>query len=618
MEAFLWSSFSGVIVNWLVLEAAESVKQSQLERLAEGAIESGAKRAVEGATDAAGKAVLAVWEKVQWRSAEHSYVSRLSSSIATTRILHNPRPIQVSDVFTELLFKDQRGRMSESVRQTATVAVESGKSFYILGHPGAGKTTLLKYIAIRCCNGTIPKVPIFVPLRDLANSKHDLFQYMADEFEGCGLPNTNTFLRALLRNRKALVLLDGLDEIPDYETRSRLIYQIRELLRKYPESQVLLTCRIAASEYTFETLEYAELAPFTVGQQRVFISQWFANDKVSQIALLESWKSPRAASLHDLAKTPLLLTMICLAYEEFQDLPEKKVSLYRDAFDVLLRRWDSTRQVRRMQFYAGLTPNRRGELIQELACEVQESDQVVFSASDVSSSLVRWFSNLPDPINFPIEDTEALLRGIESQHGLIAERTDHKFTFAHLSFQEFLTAQSVQFGHSRRPLRTIVARHATNPRWREVFIFLAELLPDATTLLTHLRDAVAHATNNSSIVLSVLGEVHGLAGRLESIQDAPSTWPQDLNAIVEAADKEPAGIILRDLIGRLRSLRWSYQYHGLALRCALLLQFLPRVARDETFLRYIQGLSLLVDCASVAVCSNRVEIIASILQPRQK
>ena len=82
-----------------------------------------------------------------------------------------------------------------------------------------------------------------------------------------------------------LVLFDGLDEIPqEGERRDRAIAALRDFARQYPRAQVLITCRNAASDYTFEGFKYVEIADFQEGQMHAFVRKWFKAANAPEVA----------------------------------------------------------------------------------------------------------------------------------------------------------------------------------------------------------------------------------------------------------------------------------------------------------------------------------------------
>lgn len=66
-----------------------------------------------------------------------------------------------------------------------------------------------------------------------------------------------------------------------------------------------------------------------------------------------------------------------------------------------------------------------------------------------------------------------VLKAIEAQHGLFIERAQGIYSFSHLTFQEYLTAQYI-IDHQQ--VETLVAERLTGKRWQEVFLLVADLM----------------------------------------------------------------------------------------------------------------------------------------------
>ncbi len=150
-----------------------------------------------------------------------------------------------------------------------TEAVSKYNKLLILGRPGAGKTTFLKHLAIQCNNNKFQGdlVPFFVTLKDFAETKNEasLLAYLGSYIK----PENQNDLKQVLTNGKALILLDGLDEVLKANSK-RVIKEIENLTNKYPSNQYVMTCRIAAREYTFEKFTEVEIADFDWEQITTF------------------------------------------------------------------------------------------------------------------------------------------------------------------------------------------------------------------------------------------------------------------------------------------------------------------------------------------------------------
>lgn len=588
------------------------------------------------------EASIVQWRAVEWRSAEERYRRTLREHVSTTRLLGHPKPVRIDQLYTDVFVYEQilavrrtNLRLADPgndpytfnfpyERRNARELVDRGGHVYVLGHPGAGKTTFLKYITVLACEAKIPRTPIYVPLRDVSQLKLGVREYMNREFDICGLPAAAQFCDRLLNEADTLLLIDGLDEVQDVgEVRKKIILEIIELARRHPRAQLVVTCRIAASDYAFEQFTYCEVAQFTTEQQKSFIQKWYAAEEDLQSTLLASWDSPRVAPLRDLAKTPLLLALICLAFDDLGEIPERRTDLYRDAIETLLRRWDSSRSIRRDPFYAGLPSARREQLLQELAWNFHAENRILFSPEIAAPIVNKWFAKLPDS---PLHETGAtaeLLDQIEAQHGLVVQRAAGIYSFSHLSLQEFFTARSIAHGHPFNTIERIVKAHFAEPRWREVFVFLAGLLPDGSGFLERLRASAASAGAQAPEVNLFINRVMGEYTRRESQWRAQRPG-EDTMAFY--AGKSPARIALNALATRLEELKWIGPRSGLRLKLLVADQLLAEsedkpkhfvfaAANSEHLVSYFQSANLALDCATVAVCDNRERAVSWILTP---
>jgi len=94
---------------------------------------------------------------------------------------------------------------------------ERGEKVFVWGEPGVGKTTFLKQISTYAIENT-NLIPLFVNIAEWAMlgtlSQDGLLEYLAEEFERSGFENAIVFVEYILEEGIAILLLDGLDEIP--------------------------------------------------------------------------------------------------------------------------------------------------------------------------------------------------------------------------------------------------------------------------------------------------------------------------------------------------------------------------------------------------------------------
>jgi hypothetical protein len=363
------------------------------------------------------------------------------------------------------------------------------ENYIILGKPGAGKTTFLKSVALQTLDGASQAklVPIFVGLKDWSDSSLSLMDFIANQFAVCNLPDSHSFVESLLVQGKCLVLLDGFDEVSgDID---KAIIDIRQFINRYNTNPFILSCRIAAYNYWFENFIEAEIADFTEEQIKAFVVTWFGDDERTGVACLnELMENP---PIKELASIPLLLTLLCLAFDETLRFPRNKAELYKEAIDALLKKWDTSRRIKRQEVYKKLSLKLKESMFSQIAATTFESSQYFLPQRTLEKHIADFIQHLPGTRDENLElDSEAVLKSIEAQHGLFVERAKGIYSFSHLTFQEYFTAKYIVDNAEHGTLSFLVEKHISEDRWREVFLITTGMLPRADSFLLHVKKKV--------------------------------------------------------------------------------------------------------------------------------
>lgn len=363
-------------------------------------------------------------------------------------------------------------------------AVEKFSKLMILGKPGAGKTTFLKHLAMQCISGKfqVERVPIFITLKDFAEAdgQPDLWEYIGQQF--------NDGIQTLTEHGRVLILLDGLDEVRETDS-SRILRQIREFSQQFPKNQFVITCRIAAREYTFVQFTEVEIADFDYKQIADFSNKWFRskNDLIKANRFLQ--KLNEDPPIRKLATNPLLLTLLCLVFEDSGSFPSNRTRLYEQGIDKLLRKWNPLPRERDL-IYKKLSPDYREELLCQIAWDTFRKGKYFFNQQEVRKLIREYIKTLPGitPEDFLKLDSRAMLESIEVQHGLLIARARGIYSFSHLTFHEYFTARKivVSCNVDDQNLQSLVS-HITENRWREVFLLIVQMLDSADVLLLLMK-----------------------------------------------------------------------------------------------------------------------------------
>jgi predicted NACHT family NTPase len=273
----------------------------------------------------------------------------------TMRVLDMSQPITIDSIYTsvnilEKISRNRRRSIKEllgergvenfdrfilgTVRQErihALKAVKRHDKLMILGQPGAGKTTFLKWLALQCNEGEFSqnRVPLFITLKEFAEAdgQPDLLSFIIKQLTECGVKNGPEVGARILQAGRSIILLDGLDEVRAQD-HDRIINTIRHTTQHFDGNQFVITCRIAAKEYIFEKFTEVEVADFDDEQIADFADKWF---KLKDPVKAREFPQELAddPGLQELATNPLLLTLLCLVFEESGRFPANRSELYK-------------------------------------------------------------------------------------------------------------------------------------------------------------------------------------------------------------------------------------------------------------------------------------------------
>lgn len=404
-------------------------------------------------------------------------------------------------------------------------ALERYRRLLLLGDPGVGKTTLLSRLAwdITFAPSRGPFIdrfgwvlPVPMVLRELSIRGVTTFDGLLDAFlsKPVGEPlRDRDYLHSRLREGRALVMLDGIDELGSKQARTDLRAAVFDGMKRFPDCLWLLSSRIVGyGEVPFErrpepsgrngvavldagspAIGRRYIAPFDDSRVRRFVHNWYAlrdseAHKAGRAAELVS-AIGRSESLRGLARIPNLLALMALVHRMEATLPQQRCVLYQRIAEAYLESIDKHKGIGE----STLDLPRKRAWLARVGYEMQHrrerdhEDDLLVPCDDVlhwigiEMERGRAFMDVPTPAEF--------LSFVGRRAGLFVPRGDDQYAFSHLSFQEYFAALALEgevtgfkWAKSGRSSlgfgRADVTAWARQPAWLETFCFLFEMLAD--------------------------------------------------------------------------------------------------------------------------------------------
>ncbi|MEU4986280.1 NACHT domain-containing protein [Streptomyces sp. NPDC021969] len=446
---------------------------------------------------------------------------------------HLADDISIDHAYVSLRAGVSSRHLSSTAEQTRPVEPLIAKNTRLLlrGSPGAGKSTLLEWLAVSMARGSCKgelepfndRIPFLLRLRDMyaprwkqsegldgVPPRPGQFLKFSKMATDCAPPDG--WIRRVLEQDRALLLVDGLDEVLETH-RDGVLRWISELLREFPALHVIVTGRPEALQQWSPParLGFVELklVDLDADQRAELIHKWHQaailgvhssrlgeEQRDRRIARLSAYEGSltrhinASPDLSALAATPLLCAVLCKLHEVHGTrLPRFRQELYARTVDMMLGLRDADREV--PEPLPGLDIDQRRAVLSWIAGYLTAEGEREIALTRFDEKVQ---SRLPSLGREPGAHTPSEIRkALHERSGLLVAPTEDTLRFSHRTFQDYLAATDLVAQRSFGQL----ASHAGDEMWDDVLRFAMSQCNLADT-----REFVAQMRRKARLVTS--------------------------------------------------------------------------------------------------------------------
>ena len=358
----------------------------------------------------------------------------------------------------------------------------------IEGSPGIGKTTFSLKLAYDWANqsssaASFPEFELVLLLkcRDIDGDVREAIteQLLPNDISKDIRKKFFHFLKDIHNQERVLIILDGLDELPE-KSRHHVDLFLRRRILSF--CYVLATTRQekgieVRKQFVFDIV--LKIEGFTEGDSFEYIRRHFKNVGPGQSSkgekLIEEIKENEL--LRDLQKNPLHLLLLCVVYQDHEGkLPSTRTNLYQVIVVCLLRRYCARHNVKASKEDMDLEKQFERDIrcLGELAWNCLLSDRHSFFEEELEELERRNEKLVARRLGF-----------VYKEESLKVLKPQHEYCFLHKSFQEYLAASYIAHNLQRNNFNVFEHLNFNTVviKFPQVFVFVCGILREEASIL---------------------------------------------------------------------------------------------------------------------------------------
>lgn len=307
-------------------------------------------------------------------------------------------------------------------------------------------------------------IPILIRLRELEDGLPGIssfHQLISPTVSNC----PSGWLEHHLHAGTVLVMFDGVDEVPLGDPRDKILAQISEFARQFPECSILVTSRPGAFSHRNSRIgnfEHATIDDLDYTQQQQFVRNWHsAWSKKCEIPETEATKKQEKLlrkldednHLKRLATNPLICASICALHEhDEENLPRDERGLCEGLTKMLVERRDKSQGIAhppidlaRFSSAYQISFEKKKVILAKIAAEMLRSGESTLSLED----LLRVLPNSISSIGKETDEIPEICAALVERSGVLRGCSPKNSANSDINLGQYNLPEGVEFLHNR-------------------------------------------------------------------------------------------------------------------------------------------------------------------------
>lgn len=360
------------------------------------------------------------------------------------------------------------------------------KRVLLIGTEGIGKSMMLRKMFLNALDEYRSSgiVPFFICLREYNSSGRNILNLLAEAINTYDETFDEMEAHKLLFQGKAVVYMDGLDEISP-EQFGDFHRELERITKAYSKSYFLITTRnyslLSAADF-----KYMWVLPFTDLQSKELVGKLEISEdvKTAIIRLIDD----DGAAYREYTSIPMLLTLLAMNYDKFDKIPSMRHELYEVAYETMLEKHDREEKDNyEKRFISVRGADEFTPVFSEFCARTCRAGEVAFTQRQFEA----WLKNIEakkELANPQLFTNKGFMDDICFKACLMYEK-ERGYTFLHRSFQEYLFAVYYAYADDERLIK--LGAYLSNPQKckfhnEDAFMMLYDMKPERVRRLVFL------------------------------------------------------------------------------------------------------------------------------------